>query len=909
MSSLATPMGDVPMGEVRMGNGSTPDDSSAARTLAELCLGSLPVGVFVIDDQLVFTYANEALARINGSTVAEHVDHHLLDVLPDIAPASLAALQEVLATGVAVDDLLVDRMLHERRSYSLSYRRIAMPDGRFAVCGSIADVSERAKAAEVARGLGERLGRLRDANVIGVMAGEETHILDANDYVLNMLGRTRAEVEAGGLDWVEITPPELRAADARSVQHLREHGDFPVYAKEFVHADGHRVPALVAGTAFEMDPLRWVVLVLDTSTMSRSERRAASLIRIATALATARRLDDILAVVPLVADPLSGLEAIAVPAHALESTHVDAEVKPDPVQLAAATHLIQLVDGDPARGERRGFAIPILDGTDRTAAVIELVHPSGELDVHERSFATALEAVVSAAATQISYREQRRLAELAGALDVMLDMVAIDTAIRDDEGNLVDFRVQWVNRATSDAFGRVPEDMVGSTMLELYPELRGSAFFEAHRRVVDLGEPFEDPEFVFVPAAPGFAPRVYELRVSKFGDGFISCSRDVTQRAEAERAVRRSQQQLEAAQSLARIGSWEWNLDTGERVWSREMHRLLAIDPDLPDEEKQRLSRERIHPEDLHLSDAALARAVELGGSFRYDQRLVLPWGVRLCVVSGDVVEDERGRIFRGTLRDVTEWRKAQDDSAHGRLALEAMQRACLPETMPTAAGLDLEACYRPAHEEDRLGGDWYDAFALPDGRVGLVVGDVTGHGLAAAAVMSQLRNALRAFASEGASPSVVLDSVARFQLQSDIDIFATCLYVVLDPRDGSLTWARAGHPPLIIVDGDRWTAPEAGGGPPLGLLGRGYVEQRAVLPPGGSLVLYTDGLVEERGVEIDIGIERLADLVTTRQSQPLARVVQDAVDELGTGRTYVDDVCLLVARWTPPADANDPTA
>jgi len=350
-------------------------------------------------------------------------------------------------------------------------------------------------------------------------------------------------------------------------------------------------------------------------------------------------------------------------------------------------------------------------------------------------------------------------------------------------------------------------------------------------------------------------------------------------------------------QSLARIGSWEWNIDTGESAWSRELYRLMAVDPATPEDELGRASQERIHPDDRHLYEEAIAAAVAHSRPFRFEQRLVLPAGERLAVVTGEVTHDERGRVVRGTVRDVTEWRKAQDESAHGRLALEAMQAACLPASMPEAPGIELDARYRPAHEGDRLGGDWYDAFALPDGRVGLVVGDVTGHGLAAAGIMSQLRNALRAFASDGATPAVVLDAVARFQRQQAIDTLATCLYVVLDPRDGSFEWARAGHPPLLVVGPDTWTSFEVGGGPPLGVSGPGYADQREVLPPGALLVLYTDGLVEERSETIDVGIAALGSFVGDRRDRPVSLIVDEAVEALGTNRTSIDDVCLLLVR------------
>jgi serine phosphatase RsbU (regulator of sigma subunit) len=173
------------------------------------------------------------------------------------------------------------------------------------------------------------------------------------------------------------------------------------------------------------------------------------------------------------------------------------------------------------------------------------------------------------------------------------------------------------------------------------------------------------------------------------------------------------------------------------------------------------------------------------------------------------------------------------------------------------------------------VGGDWYDVLPLPDGRVGLVVGDVQGHSVEASAVMGQLRIALRAYAAEGHSPGTVLARTGRLLADLDTDLFATCCYLSLDPATGAIEAARAGHPLPVRIAGGPGTALDTGdlrtaveldlpGGPPLGVDPQArYPETAAVLAPGETLLLYTDGLIECRGESIDTSLDRLLATVT----------------------------------------------
>ena len=178
------------------------------------------------------------------------------------------------------------------------------------------------------------------------------------------------------------------------------------------------------------------------------------------------------------------------------------------------------------------------------------------------------------------------------------------------------------------------------------------------------------------------------------------------------------------------------------------------------------------------------------------------------------------------------------------------LQRALLPDRLPQVEGLPLTARYLPAGAADTLGGDWYDVVALEGGSVALVVGDVGGGDLAATALMAQLRSAVRAYALEGHPPTVVVTRANDFYLTLGSDRLATLAYALVHPVERLVTVVRAGHVPPLLATPD--AAPcflDGVGGPPLGVR-RDEVWREATtqLPPGSTLVLYTDGLVRDDG-------------------------------------------------------------
>jgi chemotaxis family two-component system sensor kinase Cph1 len=198
--------------------------------------------------------------------------------------------------------------------------------------------------------------------------------------------------------------------------------------------------------------------------------------------------------------------------------------------------------------------------------------------------------------------------------------------------------------------------------------------------------------------------------------------------------------------------------------------------------------------------------------------------------------------------------RRSQEHTA----IAESLQRTVVLEEAPSVEGHDVLARYRPA-KGSQLGGDWWDAFHLPDGRFAVSVGDVAGHGVTAATAMAQIRTALRAYMFDGHTPAACLDRLDGLVQSLLPGQTATAVVAVLDPRTGEVELANAGHPPLLLLSGGEVSVLPHAGRPLLGVAHGAARTDRLTLAAGDILLAYTDGLVERRGVEIDVSIERLA--------------------------------------------------
>ncbi|MET8077488.1 SpoIIE family protein phosphatase [Streptomyces sp. NPDC005303] len=241
------------------------------------------------------------------------------------------------------------------------------------------------------------------------------------------------------------------------------------------------------------------------------------------------------------------------------------------------------------------------------------------------------------------------------------------------------------------------------------------------------------------------------------------------------------------------------------------------------------------------------------------------------------------------------------------RLAL-TLQRALLPHRLPQVPGMRLATHYRASNRGAEVGGDWYDVLALPDGSVGLAIGDVMGHDVEAATLMGQLRTALHSLALEGAGPAQVLTRLDAYLQSLATDRFATCLYAVYDPHRHHLSYAASGHLPPLLLGADT-TYLELPPALPLGL-GSTPVDHEVPFPPGTGLLLYTDGLVENRALSLDDGLAALRQtcdaLPAAARSDP-QRITEQALELLNTPDRVDDDAALLAATAEPPRRTGTP--
>ncbi len=245
--------------------------------------------------------------------------------------------------------------------------------------------------------------------------------------------------------------------------------------------------------------------------------------------------------------------------------------------------------------------------------------------------------------------------------------------------------------------------------------------------------------------------------------------------------------------------------------------------------------------------------------------------------------------------------RRAAVEVEHVAAVAETLQRSLLPERLPDVPGLGISARYLAGAADAQVGGDWYDVIALRDGHAGIAIGDVVGHGLDAAARMARLQNALRAYALEGLRPSLVLERMNGFAREVEGGPMATLLYGVVDPDEGRLRLATAGHPPVLVIGptGESYFA-EGPAGSPLGVVPfPAYEESTIPLVPGSTVLLYTDGLVERPETSLDEGLEWLrgfAGGVPAHPDELCGALLQARFRD----QPPRDDVALLAVRLEP---------
>lgn len=499
----------------------------------------------------------------------------------------------------------------------------------------------------------------------------------------------------------------------------------------------------------------------------------------------------------------------------------------------------------------------------------------------------------------------------------LLDQLASAVALVD-----ADWRIRYVSGPAAQVMARPAAELLGQDLWELFPGAEGTEQQQCVRRAM-LGHTTQRTEWHSTELDLWVA-----LLAVPCGAGLLLLLDDVTeQRASARRAARL----VELGEALARAvtpsdinrvvtdvgltlvesaggtllladppedplvavewrgpavaGGWQGIADpepasdahhAGAPVLLTSPEELLAVYPGLDD--------------DVRRSGLGALAALPLTSGDRRLGVLLVAFGQPRSLSSGDqhflatVAAMASQALVRAGLIDVE------------TRSIDALQRSLLPRALATAPGLATAARYVPSNATARIGGDWYDVIALPGGGVALVMGDVEGHDLGAAALMGLVRSAVRAYALDGHAPSVVLSRTNAFLSSLDLSRIVTLSYAQLHPLERLVIAASAGHPltQVLAPDGDTHEIPSEVG-PPLGVFDDGslWPETTSTLPEGATLVLYTDGLVAQ-----DVEVRSLL--------AGGAALTPDALaDRLLAQRTVRhDDVALLVARLTAPGDA-----
>ena len=349
--------------------------------------------------------------------------------------------------------------------------------------------------------------------------------------------------------------------------------------------------------------------------------------------------------------------------------------------------------------------------------------------------------------------------------------------------------------------------------------------------------------------------------------------------------------------AITRSG-WTRRLVSADGAIVRAEDRVTFVG-EVPDDEEARLALmdfvadagdEVVHTDDLPGDApgvAAKAPGVRSVMGIALPERQVLLW-LRSPNPDGTTTpwttdQVDSAAALRGHLVEALYLRGRKEVRATGEL-----QRSLLPSGLPRVDGWTIEARYEAAGS-GLVGGDWYDALRLPSGRLALVVGDVTGHGLQAAATMGQLRTGLVSGGSAREAVAMLCET-ARWTLPGEV---ATLSVALLDTETGELEHVSLGHPPLLVVgpDGAPQWGPRAAR-PPLGLAGTVPDPVRVTVPEGGALVLFSDGLVERRGESIRAGLARLEQAFALGPCTDVDTVVRRTRDE-----ESADDATLLVVR------------
>ncbi len=376
------------------------------------------------------------------------------------------------------------------------------------------------------------------------------------------------------------------------------------------------------------------------------------------------------------------------------------------------------------------------------------------------------------------------------------------------------------------------------------------------------------------------------------------------------------EERLRLAMDGGNLGMWDVDPRSGEAIWSDHHTAIQGYRPLGPADQPRTVGQWQrlVHPDDWERISAAIDDARNDGSLFAEEHRLhrADTHELRWMSLHGRFFYDDSGEPIRfiGVSVDITDRKvveqAAQAQEEHERGVALTLQKALLPSTLRRHPSIDMEVRYRAADVLASVGGDWYDTFEWPDGKIGLMVGDVVGHSIESAATMGRLRAAAAALATQiPPDPGVFLDALDAFARGPDGTAFATAMCLIVDTNLGTLSYSLAGHPPPIVVDGDgRCGLLDRALSVPLCVGPGGHRPTACItLQPGALVVAYSDGLVERRREPITDSIDRLMQRVTQLANQPVSDIADNLAAAVATdGDIADDDVVIACFRYAPPA-------
>jgi serine phosphatase RsbU (regulator of sigma subunit) len=276
----------------------------------------------------------------------------------------------------------------------------------------------------------------------------------------------------------------------------------------------------------------------------------------------------------------------------------------------------------------------------------------------------------------------------------------------------------------------------------------------------------------------------------------------------------------------------------------------------------------------------------------------MLPW---LLLIAGILVAAAAAAMVERLVRQREHARQLADENASlaaaQRTVAQTLQHSLLPDRLPSIPGIEFRARYVAGVADIDIGGDWYDVMRLANGNVLFVVGDVSGRGLPAATIMASLRYAIRAYAAHGDDPAGILTKLSALISVGDAGHFATVLCAVIDVHAHLVTIANAGHPQPLLVDAGQARFISTNIGVPIGVDDTTpYASVTITVPPGATMLAYTDGLVERRGEPLDVGLQRLRD--TASRARAGVDALMTGVGENLSAEGPADDVAILGVEW-----------